>query len=802
MKNFPRTLAKFIERRSIWIIILAVIISGVLIPGLSHLKQETGIDTMLSSDRQVFKDSKFYTERFGAETNAILFECSELDGGYKTVFSTEVLALLEEFHQEMARTHGDDIHSIIGPVSIFKMAKEEALKQGVEFVWNDQEFINTVLYYQEDDPLNLDGEDTLNPQMKPLIIDNTPVDGNQYVLVNVIPIHGLEHEASLLLVRDIEAFFAEAKEDCRLINIDVSVVGDVEIMDEIDGSMSANLSKLLMYSIAVMAVVLLLMFRVRWNLLSLIMVGLAAMWTFGAMGYAGIPLSMSSMAVLPILIGIGIDYSIQFHNRYQEEVASRQSVSRAIIASIRQMFPVVGIALVATIIGFVTLFISDVPSVQDFGKTLAIGVLLAFIIGLFLLHSVLNIGDRRIPVERAGKASEAAVKFFENSLAASARFSLRHPAPIIVIAIIVAVAGAFSDRLIPSKVDHEELMPQNSQILKDIRNLREITGYAGELHLLIKADDVTSPEVLNWMNDYQNDMFERFPEDLKRADSPATIITEKNLPSETGKPIPNDQAEIDEILANTPEIYLNKVLYDWQESEQNDKQTGKEIASLSFGIRHMPVEEINEVFDDLIEAAEPPAALDIEVAPAGNLALITEAVDAMLGKRSLLNIICLGAVFLVLVFVYRRVTRVIFTIIPVGMVLGWSSFAMFASGVPLNTMTAVLGVLVIGIGTEFIVLLLGRYDEEKDRRGLAPIEAMVIAISRTGRAIITTALTTLGGFAVLISSDFILIRDFGIVTTISVFLCLWAAMAVMPPIVIWWDTRVANRLPKEIADKM
>jgi multidrug efflux pump subunit AcrB len=49
-------------------------------------------------------------------------------------------------------------------------------------------------------------------------------------------------------------------------------------------------------------------------------------------------------------------------------------------------------------------------------------------------------------------------------------------------------------------------------------------------------------------------------------------------------------------------------------------------------------------------------------------------------------------------------------------------------------------------------LLIGRYQEEKSR-GQLPREAMVTAISRIGRAIVTTAMTTLGGFAILIASD-------------------------------------------------
>jgi predicted RND superfamily exporter protein len=101
-------------------------------------------------------------------------------------------------------------------------------------------------------------------------------------------------------------------------------------------------------------------------------------------------------------------------------------------------------------------------------------------------------------------------------------------------------------------------------------------------------------------------------------------------------------------------------------------------------------------------------------------------------------------------------------------------------------------VIIIGIGTEFMVLLLGRYNEEK-QAGLPPRQAMIVASSRIGRAIVTTALTTLGGFGVLIASDFILIRDFGIATVLGVFLSLVSTIVVMPPLIVWLDERIGRR---------
>jgi predicted RND superfamily exporter protein len=96
-----------------------------------------------------------------------------------------------------------------------------------------------------------------------------------------------------------------------------------------------------------------------------------------------------------------------------------------------------------------------------------------------------------------------------------------------------------------------------------------------------------------------------------------------------------------------------------------------------------------------------------------------------------------------------------------------------------------------------MVLLTSRYEEEKSL-GEAPRQAMSTAVTKMGRAIVTTGVTTLGGFGVLIASNFVIIRDFGIATVIGIFLCLISAIIVMPPLMVWWDER---RVRKESSKK-
>ncbi len=765
-RKIPEKLAIFIERRSILLIFLGVIITALLIPGTFQLKTETGMDTMLQPSNDIFSDTKEYEEQFGAETTIVLIEA-----GVEDVFTSENLKILHEFEQQFLTHEG--IQSIISPVTVLQIAKLEAIERGEateEWIGDpleNQIFIQGVLYNFDDG--------SIRDEVKPLIPDD------EHVMVTVRPVGNLPHNELLQVLLEMEEFFSDPEH--QLENVEYTkVIGEVEMIEEISGCISDNLSWLLGLSMAVMAVILMLMFRVRWNLLSLFMVGIAALWTFGLMGYMGVGLSMTTMAVLPILIGIGIDYSIQFHNRYQEEVLQRKSVRKSIIASITLTFPVVAIALVATVIGFITLFISEVPMIQEFGKMLAVGVTFSFIIALFILHSIVHTVDKKLPAQKMGKASKSATLLFERLLSAAARLSLRYPIPILLIALLLGIAGGVADHRLPSKVDHEELMPQSSSVLKDIIELRDITGYEGEIRFIVKAEDVTSPDFLKWMKDLQDQIMEEYsdPVEIAMVNSPATVVSDK-----TGGIIPDEQSEIDAAFENTLGVYVDQII-----------SGDRKMASLSFGITHMPMEDVQVIKEHIINNANPPDGVDI--APVCGLAMAATAVEAMVSKRFVMNLICMAAIFVILLIVYRRFTRALFTMIPVGLVIAWVSLCLYIGGIPLNTMSASLGVLVIGIGTEFIVLLLGRYEEERQHRDETPHDAMVVAISKTGRAIVTTALTTLGGFGVLIVSNFVLVRDFGIATTAGVVLCLISSMVVMPPLVVWWDTRIAHRLPENL----
>jgi hypothetical protein len=120
--------------------------------------------------------------------------------------------------------------------------------------------------------------------------------------------------------------------------------------------------------------------------------------------------------------------------------------------------------------------------------------------------------------------------------------------------------------------------------------------------------------------------------------------------------------------------------------------------------------------------------------------------------------------------------------VPVLIAVGTSAVLVRLLGITLSPLSTVSGPLVVATCGEFSVLLIARYAEERER-GLDPELSTHTAAKHTGRAFFTSALTTLGGFAVLMFSSLPLLSDFGMVVTINIAVALLSALVVVPPLV-------------------
>jgi hypothetical protein len=132
---------------------------------------------------------------------------------------------------------------------------------------------------------------------------------------------------------------------------------------------------LFVISIAVVVAVLALAFRsaimVAAPLLSL---SAALIWTYGTITLLGMKFSILEVAVAPVVLGLGIDYSIHLQRGYEKARSSSASAAEAWVMSFDSIRVALMLAVVTTVFAFLSNSFSPLPPLRTFGATLALGV--------------------------------------------------------------------------------------------------------------------------------------------------------------------------------------------------------------------------------------------------------------------------------------------------------------------------------------------------------------------------------------------------------------------------------------------
>ncbi len=579
------------------------------------------------------------------------------------------------------------------------------------------------------------------------------------------------------------------------------VVSGVPVVFEgLAQELSTQIFVLLAAALAAMVITLAAVFRTPLRLLPLGIALGAAGIVFGFLSLVGGSLTMASIAVLPVLIGLSVDYAIQFQARFAEAVKTGSSPPRAAVEAAARGGPVIATAGLATVAGFAVLVLSPIPMVRGFALLLVLGLVVAFALALTVGLSALSLLKRptgkpaRPMVFRRGGAPLRAKGAVLGSRARAVggralAFSIAAPGRVLAVAALVAILGWGVGTRIPVISDIRQLVPGDLPALQDVDELEQATGISGLTYVTVTAPDLSDPAVISWMHDFEQRILARHGFEGRNAscrDEQTEICPEISLADflyAGGQATPSRQ-RIKASLRLLPP-YVAQALV------TTDPDTGKpgNTGVITFGIKVMPFDQQKELIDDIRAQVDPPGTGDdpppgVSTQVLGLPVLAADANSALSGSRYLVTVAGLLAVALVLVAVYRSAGRALVPLIPIVLATGWSSLVLWVAGVPLNPMSATLGALVIAIATEFSVLLSARYHEER-RRGGTMGEALRRAYAGTGAAVFASGITAIAGFAVLVFTDIRMLRDFGLVTVFDLGVALAGVLLVLPAALVW-----------------
>jgi hydrophobe/amphiphile efflux-3 (HAE3) family protein len=589
-----------------------------------------------------------------------------------------------------------------------------------------------------------------------------------------------------------------------------TVTGVPVVVADLSAKITSSIALLLVVVLAVMGITLLLVFKSRLPLLPLLIALAAAGITFGALRVVGSSLTMASLAVLPVLIGLAVDYAIQFQSRVQEArragPAPGGAPEPAIARAAALAAPTIAAAALATGTGFLVLELSPVPMVRGFGILLIVGIAVALACALTAGSAAIALQGRgggvvaaslRGASELLGEAaqlvaagagrvvaplrrlmpdsSQARVRASHAARAAVAA-AARRPGRVLAVGALLAVLGWAADTQTSVQSDVTKLVPSSMPALRDLHTLENVTGVSGEIDVTVRSSNVATPQTIGWMVRYEDTLLAHYGYLETKGCSTATLCPALSLPDlfcagaqTTRAQCPGlTDASIRGLLAAVPPYFSQAVI-----------TPDHHEASLAFGIRLMPLSRQQSVINYMRAQLHPPPGITAQLSGLPVIAAQANSDLSSAARRLLTLLAGLIAVGLVLLVIFRQPRRALVPLIPIAMATGWSSLILFIIGIPLNPMSAALGTLVIAISTEFSVLLSERFRQERQSGG-SLVEALARTYSSTGRAVVASGITAIAGFAVLIVSDITMLRDFGFSTLIDLSVSLAGVMLVLP----------------------
>jgi uncharacterized protein len=522
-------------------------------------------------------------------------------------------------------------------------------------------------------------------------------------------------------------------------------------------------------AVAVMFLILMLLFDVRWRFLPLGIVLIGIIWAFGLAGYVGIPLTLATIAGLPVMLGIGIDYAIQLHSRVEEEV-TLDHVSHPIQATARNLCPALLVVTFDAVFAFLALEFSKVPMIRQFGTLLAVGIAVICLGSIILPLAVLGIREFKSPTKSTKDFSEGVLAKIVVKLAA---VPARAAIPLAVVGVLIFLGGVSVEGKIVIQTDPVTWVNQHSQLIENVHAVENGIGSASELDVFIQSKNVFDQQTIDFASGFQASQLATNSTKLK---PPASIVSLTALiayvPGTTN--VMPSAADVKPVFEAAPP--------DIQRITATPSGSAMDIL---FPARTSSLDELGATVDGM-RAVHPPTG--VTSAPAGIAVVGVGLLDNLNANRVLLTYLSILFVLAFLTLRLRSFVRALLSLVPVLIAVGLATLVAYALNLKLSPATAVSGPLVVAACTEFTSLMLLRFIEERSR-GLSPREAVDVMASRTGRAFIVSGLTCVAGVATVATSSLPLLQGFGIVVAFNVTIALLCALVVLPPVLVWADQR-------------
>ena len=565
-------------------------------------------------------------------------------------------------------------------------------------------------------------------------------------------------------------------------------------------TMDANMIIMPVIFVLICLILLVMFKQFSYVILPLTGIGISIIWLFGSMVLLGMTFNMIMVAIVPLLVGLGVDYPVHLFHEYKSELKKGKKPGPAIIASIKDIGTAMFLAIITTVIAFLSFLTTSIAPLRNFGLLCGLGLTYIFINTITFQAAVRYLLDRNKTKRLVPKNNKKiSLDYYMEKFA---DLILKERKKIVFLTVIITIIMVIGATQIRTTFDMNDFLPEGNESMELIMDVGEYFPSSSETqeYILIEGNVATVATLKGISETYEN-----LKDDKYIAKTPSgepkrkcifsiisnaikdnsSIILEFNL-DPNGIPKTNeDIVKIYDYLYNNPDYMMDVRSVLHYDGKKYDATVIRVYTSISYSDEDdLDTTQQSEIlYNDLKEDLA--SYGDAKTIITGSSSAMYTIIGSMTRSQIISTVISVILAALVIIIAFKNPILGIITTIPIMLCTIWIIGTIYFIGYSFNIMTVMITSLTIGTGIDYAIHATQRFRVTADRTG--DIEKAVSkTIGHTGGALFIAAITTVAGFGLLVLAPMPPEQQFGIITSMTIIYAYISSIIVLPPILMRW----------------
>jgi len=542
-------------------------------------------------------------------------------------------------------------------------------------------------------------------------------------------------------------------------------------------------------SLLLSAITLFLFFRsIAATLLSLSVVVMGVIWSFGTMVLLGQKITLLTALIPPLIVVIGIPNCIYFLNKYHTTYKESKNKQEAIEQMVGRMGIVTLFCNITAAIGFFVFALTKSPLLKEFGWVSGLNIMALFLISLLFIPPVLTF----LPPPSTKHVKYLENKFLERVLIKIERWTFQHTKWVFAITSILVVVSIMGLMRIKKEAFIVDDLPKKDTLYTDLKWFEKETGGVMPLEIVVDTKkknglvrSIKPLEAIDELHQYlvaQPELGKPLGllEGIKFAkqafydgDSNAYAVPTGTEMAFMAPYLKIDSQKTTNSAGASPTQLLSKFI-DSAKRETRVSVNMKDIGSAELPLFLYKLDSATKIIFDTSKYKVEITGSSVTFLEGSNF--IVRGLGESIFWAFLLIAICM-------IFLFRSFPILMCSLVPNIVPLLMTAGLMGWVGISLKPSTVLVFSVALGIAIDVTIRFLVNYKQELPRLGSNVHETLIQTIKHTGISIIYTSLVLVAGFVIFCFSDFGGTKALGWLTSLTLVVSTFTNLILLPALI-------------------